>query len=193
MKDIKKIYIDEFGDIGDFMIDEIFSEGAECVEFVGRTSSVEEAFKTIMYQAYDYEFKIECLDFDMGYDSHVLMLDKNGLICIYPTYASNKKMRILVNDVVYIERKYYDDYLATNDGNDNVYVVCDDDEDEEACDKDSCTTSMVLKDEDGKSYGMEYSFCDGSKQYTVSYVSTTPVELEELNDKINKMIEGIKR
>jgi len=192
MKDIRKIYIDEFGDVGDFMLEEIFSEDAECVEFVGSTKSIEEAFKAIMCLAYDYELKIECLDFDMDCGSHVLMLDKNGLICIYPTYV-DKKMRILVNDVVYIERKYYDDYLATNDGNENVYVVCYDEEDEEVCDKDSCTTSMVLKDEDGKSYGMEYSFCDGSNQYTVSYVSTTPVELEELNDKINKMIEGIKR
>lgn len=192
MKDIRKIYIDEFGDVGDFMLEEIFSEDAECVEFVGSTKSIEEAFKAIMCLAYDYELKIECLDFDMDCGSHVLMLDKNGLICIYPTYV-DKKMRILVNDVVYIERKYYDDYLATNDGNENVYVVCYDEEDEEVCDKDSCTTSMVLKDDDGKSYGMEYRFCDGSNQYTVSYVSTTPVELEELNDKINKMIEGIKR
>lgn len=193
MKDIKKIYIDELNDIGNFMIDEIFAEDAECVEFIGRTSTVEEAFKTIMREAYDYEFKIECLDFDMDCGSHVLMLDKNGLVSIYPTYE-DKKMRILVNDVVYIERKYYDDYLATNDGNDNVYIVCyDDEEDEEVCDKDSCTTSMVLKDDDGKSYGMEYNFCDGNKRYTVSYVSTTPVELEELNNRINKMIEGIKR
>ena len=195
--EVKRVTCECYIDVADMMLDDVFCGDNEDADVIADYEIVEDIFRAIMAQAFDYELhvgtvEIDGLDFDKKDNPYMLSITDNGMIWVEEARNKDGIMKISSSDIAYVQPKYLDEFKEKYECENGEIFVIECEEEEESCGE-ACEERHVLKDEEGRTYGMDYHYCDGVNKYTVTYISSNPVDIEELGKRINKMIKEMER
>lgn len=196
--EVKRVTCECYIDVADMMLDDVFCGDNEDADVIADYEVVEDIFRAIMAQAFDYELHIGSVNID-GLDCEkkgkpfMLSILDDGTVWLEEARTESGIMKISSSDVVYVQPRYLDEFKEKYECEDGEIFVIECGEEEESCGEGPCEEKNVLQNGEGQNCGMEYHYCDGGKRFDCLYVSSNPVDIEELGKRINKMIKEMER